>query len=262
MKRTLIDKIPSALPESIARLTLGARIYDSSCSPEARVYYIDRGEGCFLKIAPHGSLATEAEMTRYFGEIGLGASVLDYLSYGEWDLLLTSRVRGEDCTHADFLAEPKRLCDLIATELRSLHERIASDCPVQDRMIEYFATADEGYLNGRCDLSYYSCLFGEISREDAFRLSVQGRCKMTSRVLLHGDYCLPNIMLDNFRPSGFIDVGNGGIGDRHIDIYWGIWTLMFNLHTDRYTERFIDAYGRELVEKEKLMTVAATECFG
>ena len=80
--------------------------------------------------------------------------------------------------------------------------------------------------------------------------------------LLHGDYCLPNIMLDNWRFSGFLDVGNGGVGDKHFDIFWGVWTLFFNLKTNAWYDRFLDAYGRDRVEPELLRTVAAFEVFG
>jgi kanamycin kinase len=83
-----------------------------------------------------------------------------------------------------------------------------------------------------------------------------------SDVLLHGDYCLPNIILDNWRFSGFIDVGNGGIGDRHVDLYWGAWTLNFNLKTDEYRERFFDAYGRDRVDLDMIDLVSAAEVFG
>ena len=85
---------------------------------------------------------------------------------------------------------------------------------------------------------------------------------MKREVLLHGDYCLPNIILDHWQFSGFIDVGNGGIVDRHIDILWGIWTLKYNLGTTEYTDRFIDAYGRDKVETDKLRFLAAMEMIG
>ena len=62
--------------------------------------------------------------------------------------------------------------------------------------------------------------------------------------------------------SAFIDVGNGGVGDRHVDLFWGAWTLSFNLHTDSYRDRFFDAYGRDRVDEEKLRIVAAAEVFG
>ena len=80
--------------------------------------------------------------------------------------------------------------------------------------------------------------------------------------LIHGDYCLPNVMLDNWRFSKFIDVGNGGIGDRHVDLFWGIWSLGFNVKSDAYRDRFLDAYGREAVEEEMLPIIGAFECFG
>ena len=69
-------------------------------------------------------------------------------------------------------------------------------------------------------------------------------------------------MLDNWKFTGFIDVGAGGIADRHIDVLWGLWTMMFNLHTTKYTDRFIDVYGREKIDRELLRCVAAMEMIG
>ena len=69
-------------------------------------------------------------------------------------------------------------------------------------------------------------------------------------------------MLDNWKFTGFVDLDSGGVGDRHIDIFWGIWTLWFNLKTNKYNDRFMDAYGREKIEEDLLRTVAAAEVFG
>ena len=85
---------------------------------------------------------------------------------------------------------------------------------------------------------------------------------MKRDALLHGDYCLPNIILDDWKFSGFIDVGNGGFGDRHIDVLWGIWTFNFNLGTFQYTDRFLDVYERDKVEPDMLRHIAAMEMIG
>ncbi|MBO7178544.1 MAG: phosphotransferase, partial [Clostridia bacterium] len=85
---------------------------------------------------------------------------------------------------------------------------------------------------------------------------------LTDKVLLHGDYCLPNVILNDWKFSGFIDVGQGGVGDRHVDVFWGIWTLEFNLKTNAYRNRFLDAYGRDLIDEEKLKVIGAIEVFG
>ena len=169
---------------------------------------------------------------------------------------------GEDCTHAQYLEDPARLCDIIATLLRRLHSLDFSDCPVQNRNETYFETAERNRAAGIFDASLFPDGWGYRSAEDAWRVIKQGRASLKSDVLLHGDYCLPNIMLDGWRFSGFIDLGNGGVGDRHIDLFWGAWTLHFNLKTDAYTNRFLDAYGREDVDLEKLKLIAAFEMFG
>ncbi len=261
MKKTLLKTPLPDLPSDIERLVLGADIYDSSCSPEARVYFIDRDGGYFLKKSARGSLEKEAQMTAYFCKLSIGAEVLNYVS-GEYDWLLTSRVIGEDCTHADYLSNPEKLCDTIATVLRSLHEIDASDCPVPDRTAEYLALVEKNYVNGNYDKSHFPDSFGYASAEQAWSALCEGKSALKNDVLIHGDYCLPNIMLDGWRLSGFVDVGNGGVGDRHIDIFWGIWTLWFNLGTDKYRDRFIDAYGRDKIDEEILKIIAAAEVFG
>ncbi len=261
MKKTPIERIPIVLPPELEKLTEGAKLFDSSSSPEARVYYVDKGYGYYLKTAARGVLKREATMTAYFHSKGLGAEVLHYSST-ELDLLLTSRVRGEDCTHKTYISDPKRLCDTIGTQLRALHELSYEGCPVADRTQEYLATAEHNYRTESFDSSHFPDSFGYRSASEAYAVLCEGKAALRCDTLIHGDFCLPNIMLDDWQLSGFIDVGNGGVGDRHIDLFWGAWTLCFNLKTDKYRDRFLDAYGRDRVDEEILKTVAAAEVFG
>ena len=261
MKRTLIKEIPDEIPSRILSIIKDAEIYDSSCSPEARVYFIDKGEGFYLKRGALGTLSREAEMTSYFNSKGLGAEVLFY-GHNEYDWMLSRAVRGEDCVFSRYLDDPKRLSSLIGEELRALHETDASDCPVKDRMGEYISLVEENYRTGNYDSSHFPDSFGYSSADGAISVFQGGKGKLKNEVLIHGDYCLPNIMLDDWNFSGFIDVGNGGIGDRHVDLFWGAWTLGFNLGTDVYRDRFFDAYGRDKIDEEKLRIIAAAEVFG
>ena len=261
MKRTLIDHKSVDFPTPFRRYLQGAAVYDSSCSPEARVYYIEKGEGYFLKTAPKGTLQREAEMTRYFAQKGLTVPVLEYLSE-ERDWMLTPRLAGEDCTHAAHLAEPERLCELLASSLRALHETACADCPVPDRMADYFKTVEQNHRRGVFDGSFLPERLKCLTANEAYGLVMENRHRFQSNALLHGDYCLPNVLLRDWRLSGFIDLGNGGVGDRHVDLFWGVWTLQFNLKTPRYGSRFLDAYGRDAVESELLELIGAAECFG
>ncbi len=260
MNKTLLDVLPE-FPEYISKIILNAEVFDSSCSPEARVYYIKKNGGLYLKSAAKGTLQREALMTHYFHKKGLGAEVLDYISE-EKDWLLTVAVQGDDGVNEKYLSDPKRLCDTLAIALRDLHETNFSDCPVKDRLTEYFTLAENNYRTGNFDKSHFPDSFGYRSAEEAYRVMQEGKSALKNDVLIHGDYCLPNIMLNNWKFSKFIDVGNGGVGDRHIDLFWGTWTFWFNLHTNEYYDRFLDAYGRDKVEIDVLKTVAAAEVFG
>ena len=137
--------------------------------------------------------------------------------------LLTSAVEGLPLCDESFLRDPDRLTSLLCEAMTLFHALPSSDCP----------------------------FFAEQSQENADR-----------SVVCHGDFCLPNIMLDDFKFSGFIDLGNGGVGDRHIDLFWCVWSLWYNLKTDRYTDYFLDAYGKEKVKKDILRAVYAAEAFG
>ena len=259
MKRTPINVNFKDFPEEFHPFIERAAVFDSSCSPEARVYFLDLDGGLYLKTAALGSLRKESLMDDYFFRKGLGApEVVKYIS-GERDWLLTSRVPGEDCTHADYLAEPRRLCDLLATKLRELHETDFSDCPISDHLSNYLATAEINYRNGQYDVAYFD---EKSAPEEAWRVLREGKHLLKNDTLLHGDYCLPNVMLDNWKFSGFVDLGNGGVGDRHVDLYWGAWTLKFNLGTDEYRGRFFDAYGRDRVDEDIIRVVSAAEVFG
>lgn len=206
-------------------------------------------------------LEKESKMTEYFCSKGLGAEVLNYIS-SDRDWLLTAAVIGEDCVYGEYIRNPERLCDTIAYELRKLHETDYTDCPVTDRTAEYLAQAERNYHTGNYDKSLFPDSFGYRSAKEAYDVLTDQKDALRDRVLLHGDYCLPNIILNNWKLSGFIDLGNGGIGDRHIDIFWGAWTLKFNLKTDQYYNRFLDAYGRDKVDESVLKIIAAAEVFG
>ena len=264
MKLTEINVNSITLPSELCALTKGARIYDSSCSREARVYFVDRGQGFYIKRACSGSLKKEADMTAFFHSKGLAAEVMCYIEDRDGhDFLVTSRVCGEDLTYRAYLDEPKRLCDAFAATLRELHSLDFDGCPVTDRMTDYFDLAEKNYKKGIFDKGLFgSDKYKSMSADEAWRIVCEGRELLRSDTLIHGDYCLPNVMFDEWKFSGFIDLGHGGVGDRHVDIFWGAWTLGFNLHTDAYRDRFFDAYGRDAINADALRVIELAETFG
>ncbi len=239
----------------------GAAVFDSSCSKIAQVWFLDKGPGFYLKIAPKGALQKEAAMTAFFAAKGLAPEVVAYESLTE-DWMLTIRARGEDCLDPIYINDPEKLCDTTAQLLRMLHETDTTNCPVPNRTQDYLSTAQANFQLGNYDTALFPDNWGYATVEDAWREIETNSKYLQSNTLLHGDYCLPNIMLDNWQFSAFIDLDTAGVGDKHVDLFWGMWSLHFNLKTDIYRDRFLDAYGREGICEEVFRTVAAIEVFG
>jgi aminoglycoside phosphotransferase len=87
-------------------------------------------------------------------------------------------------------------------------------------------------------------LLGEILRE-IHRTDATGCPFGTSKpghVLIHGDYCLPNVLVEGGKLSSLIDVGRAGLGDPCDDLAAGLWTLNYNYGVG-FAREFLDAYG-------------------
>ena len=193
MKRTSIETDLTLFPAGFHSILDGAQVFDSSCSPQAKVYYIEKDGGFFLKSAGAGTLETEAEMTRYFYGKELAAEVLDYVQ-DQQDWLLTRRVPGEDCTHRQYMDDPKRLSEQMGLLLRQLHDADVSGCPI-DRTKRYVDTAIQNFHTGSYDRSLFPDNWGYRCAEDAFRVVQEMVPHLKADTLLHGDYYLPNVIL-------------------------------------------------------------------
>ncbi|HYS97675.1 MAG TPA: phosphotransferase [Candidatus Dormibacteraeota bacterium] len=66
--------------------------------------------------------------------------------------------------------------------------------------------------------------------------------KRPGHVLIHGDYCLPNVLVHEGVLSGLVDVGRAGLGNPEDDLAGGVWTLQYN-YGKGFARTFLDAYG-------------------
>lgn len=61
-----------------------------------------------------------------------------------------------------------------------------------------------------------------------------------NKEFIHGDMCLPNILVKNNKVSGFIDLEDSGYDDRWKDYAWILWSLKRNLKTNKYNDLLLD----------------------
>ena len=246
------------LPEELQQYIGTGEVIDRSGHSPATVF--ETAKGYFIKCDDPGELARECRMTRFFHQLGIGAEAVRYITLDR-DYLVTRRVPGQDLTKE--LGDPLHVCRVLADALRTLHAYPAENAgaPISSRYERYMASANGPSSGGYYDPSVYVGPYWLSSKEEAWAVMQAGRQLLKCDTLIHGDACLPNVVQENGVFRAFIDVSMGGLGDRHIDLYWAIWSLQYNLHAD-YSDVFLDLYGRENVREDMFKVIAAFEAFG
>ncbi|HEX9058638.1 MAG TPA: phosphotransferase, partial [Clostridia bacterium] len=211
MKKYLIDFDTGVLPEGVKDIIHSAAFYDSSCSNTARTIYIEGAERMYLKIAASGSLEREFNMCSFLSSKSLAPEVIKYEKDDSGDYLLTLCVQGEDGTSEMYLERPFELAQVFGESLRVLHSIPHENCPYTERNEEIIKEALENASNGGVDRDFLQQELG-VSVDKALTDVLLMKDIAIKDVVIHGDYCLPNIILKDFIFSSFIDAGYGGLG--------------------------------------------------
>lgn len=245
----------SIFPPSVRKYLENSRIYDSSSS-NISVYYSDAGY--YVKVAKKGRLAHEAELANRFCDLGIGVEVLEYLSTDK-DYLVTREAVGDDLTHCT--DKPEMICRILAESLKMLHSQSCDGLIASPALSEYLEIAgkktDKAFK--ATSVTEYFGITGTETARDIVSANVR---RLTADTFIHGDACLPNVIQHCGKFSAFIDFTMSGKGDKHIDLYWAIWSLWYNLKTAEYSDVFLDMYGRDSFNFELIRTIAALEVLG
>jgi aminoglycoside phosphotransferase len=80
--------------------------------------------------------------------------------------------------------------------------------------------------------------------EDLVRELFKSKPSNEDLVFTHGDYCVPNIILNDEKLNGFVDWGNAGIADRYQDIALLTRSICYNFG-EEWQELVFEIYGIE-----------------
>ncbi len=208
------------IPPSIEQMISGkAYTADKTGMSRAQVLVFD---DCVLKIAPCRKRNEETvEVMRWLENRLPVPRVLCFEQDAERQYLLMSRVPGKMACDAYFLERPGELAEKLAEAIRMLWSVDVSGCP---RIRDIDAELKEARFrveNHLVDLDNVEPeTFGAGGFKDPEQLLewLENNRPDYDPVFSHGDLCLPNIFIDRGRISGFIDLGDAGVGDRWRDI--------------------------------------------
>lgn len=234
---------------------------DLSFSKYRKVY---ESNGRVIKIGRAGELNREAAGLKVLGKLGLAPKFIDKFEWNGFQVIVMEKVSGENLIHEAYLKEPLKFVEEYARCLYRLHHEVEiGEEELEEIIVSYPDTnlkkINEIYKNDMiCDVMLRRNY--NMSIDEGMRYLRENYSKLKKETIIHGDVCLPNILFKKGKFSKFIDLDGFGFYDYHYDVFWALWTLVFNLGSNRYSKVFLEAYGEEKIDEERLKLCGIISC--
>lgn len=141
----------------------------------------------------------------------------------------------------------------LARGLKSIHNIDISECPFDERIEKKFKIIKDKIVNNEIDTNDWEEENQDKSIEELYeKLKDMRRMIKEDLVFTHGDYCMPNIIINENKLSGFIDLGRAGISDKYQDIALMTRSMKFNGFKKKHIKYFLKEYGIEKLDNMKI----------
>lgn len=218
------------LPDNIKKLIAGKEFVTNDVGmSNAKVMVFD---DCVLKVSPYLEQNEKTvEVMRWLeGKLPV-PKVLCYEPDAENQYLLMSKVSGKMSCDDYYMSRPGDLINGLAEAFNMIWSIDVTDCPRIRDIDTELAEARMRVENNLVDINDMEPgTLGDGGFKDPGELLLwlENNKPDYEPVLSHGDFCLPNIFLDNGKVSGFIDLGDTGVGDKWRDIALCYRSLRWN----------------------------------
>lgn len=245
MEKLLVEQYLSEIPENMKKqVQRKSYVIDSAGCSGAHIILFDNN--LVLKVEPKGNESDgEYHMMMWLqGRLPV-PEVKGFYSDGKTNYLLMSKLKGNMACDSVIIKDTEKMVKLLAKGLKLLWQADINDCPrvinldykleyalyrvnnnlidLEDAEPETFGT--DGFAN---PMELYEYLKDNRPEEEY--------------VLVHGDYCLPNVFFDKDEVSGYLDLGRCGIADKWQDIALAVRSLEHNLEEVGNCEEFHKLY--------------------
>ncbi|MFB9760724.1 APH(3') family aminoglycoside O-phosphotransferase [Ectobacillus funiculus] len=199
----------------------------------------------YLKIQPNHSmenLSDEKERLEWLqGRLSV-PKVLYYNKDEANEYLLTTEITGINASDKAYETNLPLLIELLAAGLKKIHSLSIEGCPFSKNLDVKIEEARKRIENGLVDEGDFDSVRIGIKAKDLFDELFSKRPTNEDLVFTHGDYCLPNIIINEGKVSGFIDWGRAGISDRYQDLALVIRSIAYNFG-ENHIPLFLKTYG-------------------
>ena len=222
-------KLPAKLEQRLAGRPYTEE-HTGLSAAQVRVY-----DDCVLKAEPRTQKAADhVRMLEWMQDKLPVPAVLCCETDAERQYLLMSRVQGEMACSAQYMAQPALQVQLLAEAMLLLWHTDVTGCPIV-RTLDDMLAAGEVRVAQHLVNTDDPDLFGPDGFYSPHKLLewLKQNRPAPEPALSHGDFCLPNILLNGNSLSGMIDLGDACVFDRWYDIAL-CWQSMYRNYNGFY----------------------------
>jgi aminoglycoside phosphotransferase len=254
----LIDSLPADLRAIIGDAALEENRI--GCSG-VRIFRVG-GLG-YLKIAalPHDLRPERDRLVWLAGRLPV-PQVLYYDEDDARQFMLISEIGGLPSHDEHFRFRPRRIVTLLAEALKTIHAVEVTGCPFDQRIDVLLATAHRRLSDHQVDENDFDTAHQGRRASDLYAELLVTRPADAAPIFVHGDYCLPNVLVDPDRLTltGFVDWGSAGVSDRYFDLALAARSITYNLGAE-WVAPFFAAYGLAEIDHARITFFQALDEF-
>ena len=169
------------------------------------------------------------------------------------ETLLMSKLPGTDATDRTHWFDLETTVTAMAHALRDIHAVPTTECPFDASPPALMRQAGDRVARGEVDPNDFEPGNRRYTAPELFdRLAGLPLPEPDDPVFCHGDYCLPNVLLQDGRVTGVVDWGRAGVGDRYLDLALAARSIVHNTGMPALAVRFFDAYGVDRIDGRKI----------
>lgn len=240
------------LPEEITKLidtSSGIEVHIGKSKSRVFRYKGKNNHFYYLKISDSENIKNETlhevQVIDWLSQKNINtAKVKSVISTEAQLFFLMSEIPGESLAELASKINPKECMRIGASFLKTLHSIDINHCPFNQRLNVIKKRVLQNIENNDVDISDFDVENRDKSIAQMFN-EIDWELK-EDLVFTHGDFCFPNIVCQNGKVNGVVDLGRAGIADRYQDIALFFRSFKTNVgEPDIYT--FLQHY--ELIDK-------------
>lgn len=177
--------------------------------------------------------------------------IVFYTRAQEYDFLCVTELEGKSLDSFIGSVEADVIVSSYARALKLLHSQKPDSKVIVCDLDKRISEAERNVKNNLVNPYHFQAENQQYEPYELFLHLKKSKPSSAELVFTHGDYCLDNLIYNEGKLSGFVDLGNGGVADKYQDLALAVRSILDNFTLD-HVELFYKVYGIQNINKSKL----------